>query len=406
VISFEDFSDPDLVSIISDVFNHLYGEPPVESSKIIQDSKQWESAMSIRALRDFDVLNQEKSILGIGAGTEVLSYYLTKFAKQVFVTDRYLDAGEWSDVAPIWMLTDPGKFAPYTFEKDRMVVQHMDGRLLDYPDNTFDGIYSSGSIEHFGGFDEIANASYEMGRVLKPGGILTLSTEYRVVGPPGGKGWSQQTLVLSEEDLLKYIVDASGLELVDDLDITLSPATVETKRDLATFLSAVKYPTSDEDISNAYPNLVLSNEGYVFCSVHLTLRKPDNYPIKDNAWAAPSEETKAMIEREKQEAVSRMQGEFSKGMGTAKLSKGFQHLRNEDIVALEYQINQLRRFTLTGDEKVSNMPLVNKSRLLGFVVKTFYRFRNFGKILLQETIVFGQIADILKKIYQLSAEDE
>ena len=45
------------------------------------------------------------------------------------------------------------------------------GRLR-YPDDTFDGIFSSGSIEHFGDLQDVANAAYEMGRVLKPGGVL------------------------------------------------------------------------------------------------------------------------------------------------------------------------------------------------------------------------------------------
>ncbi len=70
-------------------------------------------------------------------------------------------------------------------------MQHIDGRWLRFPDETFDGIYSSGSIEHFGGLDFVANAAFEMGRVLKPGGVLTLSTEFKIAGPPAATAGTQ-----------------------------------------------------------------------------------------------------------------------------------------------------------------------------------------------------------------------
>lgn len=52
-------------------------------------------------------------------------------------------------------------------------VQQADVRALPFPDNSFDGYWSLGVIEHFfDGFDSIAQ---EMWRVLKPGGYLFLT---------------------------------------------------------------------------------------------------------------------------------------------------------------------------------------------------------------------------------------
>lgn len=79
------------------------------------------------------------------------------------------------------------------------------------PDNTFDGIFSSGSIEHFGSWSSIADSAFEMGRVLKPGSVMTVSTEYCIGAPPGGEGWDGLRF-FSRERLLRYIVEASGLE--------------------------------------------------------------------------------------------------------------------------------------------------------------------------------------------------
>lgn len=52
-------------------------------------------------------------------------------------------------------------------------IQYGDVRKLNFPNNTFDGYWSLGVIEHFfEGFDPIAK---EMFRVLKPGGYLFLT---------------------------------------------------------------------------------------------------------------------------------------------------------------------------------------------------------------------------------------
>ena len=304
VCELEDFSDAELVDIMRDVFRHEIRHFTPEFPKGAEYRKYWEIAMSVRALRYFGVLRRDALILGVGAGTETTGFYLTNQVGQVFVTDLYLDSGTWENFAPGFMLAEPEKVAPYDFERDRLVVQHMDGRVLRFPDNTFDGIFSSGSIEHFGGLGFIANSAYEMGRVLKPGGMLTLSTEYLISGPPGGIGW-EGCVLFSRENLTRYIVEASGLELVDDLNTDLSDATLTSKRDLTMYIEESdaymarqgRYPRAGEIVWSKYPHLVLVHQGYVFCSVHLTLRKPDSYPAAPNEWARPTEATRTAISR-------------------------------------------------------------------------------------------------------------
>ena len=259
--------------------------------------------MGIRALRHFGALRPGSVILGVGAGTEVTCFYLTEHVGQVFATDLYLSAGASADVPLSQMLIDPAVFAPYPFDRTRLVVQHMDGRLLDFPDDSFDGIFSFGSIEHFGSLDFIANAAYEMGRVLKPNGVLALATKFKISGPPDGDGWGPDTFILSADRLNHHIVDASGLEPVDPLDTFISEQTMLTKRDLLTVLTntigSVDWPVK---LANR-PSTILVHEGYVFCSIHLALRKSEAYPITDNAWAKPSWTTVAAVEEAKQLAL-------------------------------------------------------------------------------------------------------
>jgi FkbM family methyltransferase len=298
VCEIEDFADPELVGYIREVCAQKAAFFPPDFPAGYEARKDWEVAMSVRALRHFGALHPDAVVLGVAAGTEDTIFYLTRHARQVFVTDRYLGAGAWGQVAPVAMLVDPGFLAPFDFDPNRLVVQHMDGRSLRYPDETFDAVFSSGSIEHFGELLDVAYAAYEMGRVLKPGGVLVLSTEFKIDGPPEGIGWPGDALMLSAENLRRYIVEASGLEPVDDLETDLSEPTLATARDISQAvlnhdrrLNGVGSRGVPEYALWDFPHLVMSHGGYEFTSVHLTLRRPAQWPAVDNAWARPPRET-------------------------------------------------------------------------------------------------------------------
>ena len=86
----------------------------------------------------------------------------------------------------------------------------MDGRHLEFPDDTFDVAYSLSSIEHFGGIEGAAQTMREMARVLKPGGMLALATEYVIAGPP-----HEETFQPAE---IAALIAQSGLALVEPID--------------------------------------------------------------------------------------------------------------------------------------------------------------------------------------------
>ncbi|MFN2592305.1 MAG: methyltransferase domain-containing protein, partial [Candidatus Dormibacteria bacterium] len=291
----EDFADPELANIIRDINGHEIALLPDEFPGGQEHRKDWEMAMAVRALREFGALGPESVLLGVAAGSEHTLFYLTRHARQVFATDRYYAPSEWGPDAPTSMLLEPELCAPFAIDRNRLVVQHMDARDLRYPDETFDGIFSSGSIEHVGELMDVAHAAFEMGRVLKPGGILSLSTEFLLAGPPGGLGWPGRILFFSRDNLLKFIVEGSGLELVDTLTTDVSPATLGTQRDIAIAIESRSARREEREALPAfehrtwdYPHLVMLASGYCFCSVHLALRKPTGYPVTDNEWARPT----------------------------------------------------------------------------------------------------------------------
>lgn len=233
------------------------------------DRKAWEVAIALEALAAGGCIRPDAVILGVGAGFEPTIFHLSTRVKQVIATDLYESPGVWSDWCPTDMLTNPAKFAPagVAYDLDRIDVRHMDGRaLVGIEDESVDGVFSSGSIEHFGTWDDIAQAAREIGRVLKPGGLASISTEFKVNAMPGD-GW-EGVMLFDREKLFKYLVEPSGLALYDNpgLDgLHPDPATIATT-----------FPLHDMVVYKKFPPVsgMLLEHGYQFTSVHIALVKP------------------------------------------------------------------------------------------------------------------------------------
>lgn len=275
----EDFGHRDLLPVLRRVFAHELERFGRSYPRGVEYRKHWEVAMAVRALKVGNVLRPGAEVLGVGAGGEPTIFFLTNHVSRVFATDLYLAAGEWSEQAPPLMLTDPGRLWPPTakWQLRRLVVQHMDALDLRYDDETFDGAFSSSSLEHFGKPEEMRQAVREIARVLKPGGVLSLSTEFRLEGPgPGLPG----VHLFSEQELREWIVGAADWELLSPLDLTLSD---ETRRTELPFSEGCADVTAHTQKFGAlyfhkldwsrYPHIVLRSGDHVWTSVHLALRK-------------------------------------------------------------------------------------------------------------------------------------
>lgn len=259
VFNIEDFSEPGVLRQMLNVFPGVCVDGQVLPSQYHR--KWWESVMALNALLDGGAIHEDARILGVGAGQEPLVFYLTDLVEQVFAVDLYADAGVWDHLAPPSMLINPlpaGWLPPAPcYDPRRLVVQHMDGCCLRFPDNFFDGLFSSSSIEHF---HDIQGAAQEMGRVLKPGGVLTLSTEFwlNAGSLDGFPGFMLFTPAL----LYDWIIAPSGCELVDVPDWSISDATLATEM------------TEEHAVSEGgWPHGVINHDGLLYTSVHLALRK-------------------------------------------------------------------------------------------------------------------------------------
>lgn len=272
-----DFADPELAALIREVLPHDAARFGPSFPRGREYRKHWEIAMAVRSMRAAGKLHPGAEVLGVGAGNEPTIFYLTTQVRRVFATDLYLAPG-WEESASAQMMTDPGRYWPGVWEPRRLVVQHMNALELQHPDDSFDAVFSSSSLEHFGDLEAVRRSLSEMRRVLKPGGLLSISTEYRVGGPgPGMPG-----VLMFDAEELAGLIAAGGWEPLDGLDLSVGPATLraplrfnDALADLARHTKAHGGDILFHKLDwSRYPHILLEHEGRTWTSVHLALLKP------------------------------------------------------------------------------------------------------------------------------------
>jgi SAM-dependent methyltransferase len=269
-----DFRHPELQPLIREVNNVGPEDPGYPIG--VEHRKGWEIAMTVRALRDLGAVKPEAEILGVGAGREPTIFWLTRHIRRVFATDLYLAGDEtWSvSDARVAMLVEPEKETNLAWNPRRLVVQHMDALQLRYPDHSFDGIFSSSSIEHFGGPTEIRRSVEEIYRVLKPGGVLALATEFALEGP----GQIAQTWLFDESLLRSVVLDGFDWQLASPLDLSVAPETLAAATD---FGKPLRRQIAERvgrvfggGAERAAPHVLLRYNAHLWTSVHVALVKP------------------------------------------------------------------------------------------------------------------------------------
>jgi SAM-dependent methyltransferase len=177
--------------------------------------KYWEYVHLIYGLEELCCLDPTAKVLSVGCGYEIPMLYLTGLVAHVDGIDLF----EGSDdiQAPLEAIEHDFRFPVDT---ERLTLQRMDARSLEFDDESFDLVFSLSSIEHFGGNPEAAKAMQEMGRVLRPGGIAAVATELVLNKLP-------HPFFFSLDELDLFVIRPSGLSLVEPIDLSLSPCLLE-----------------------------------------------------------------------------------------------------------------------------------------------------------------------------------
>ncbi len=182
------------------------------------DRKPWEFIEGIKGLERLGFLNKDMTGLGIGAGIEKPIYYLAKYCKKIIATDLYsMNDPAWVHTANADMISNPSKYAPFSYPKDRLEMLDMAGQDLKFESDTFDFVFSFSSIEHFGR-ENILKTMAEIERVLKPGGVACITTEYII-------NETSNDEYFNAEDLKRYMLDSHKMRLIEEIDYSLSHQT-------------------------------------------------------------------------------------------------------------------------------------------------------------------------------------
>jgi SAM-dependent methyltransferase len=276
-----DFDDPELLAMVREII-------PERDARAHVERKAWELAMVALFLRDVGRLSDGTEALAVGAGDERIVFWLANRIGRIVATDIY-GAGSFAErEALASMLTEPRAHAPFPYREERLEVRYMDARELNFPDESFDVVFSVSSIEHFGGPGDIARAAREIGRVLRPGGHAVIVTECFVNRHPLsaapvdfalrlaslGRLRRQATPrrragvdVLTAREIERSIVRPSGLALLQPLDKSMSAASYENVARLR------KGRDPEPETGSFYPHVLLRFRGSVFTSVCLAMQK-------------------------------------------------------------------------------------------------------------------------------------
>ena len=253
------------------------------------ERKAWEFAMLALFLEETGRMAETTEALAVGAGDERIVFWLANRLGRVVATDIYGQGDFAGREARTSMLDDPSAHAPFPYREERLEVRWMDARELDFPDESFDVVFSLSSFEHFGMPADIAAAAREMGRVLRPGGHAFVVTECFVhrhllnaapvdlavrlatLGRKRRRAGLRRRAVVVEvftaPELQRLIVEPSGLDLMQPLDLSLPES------------SRVNVTRTDEhglhpETGDYWPHVLLQADRSLFTSVALPLRKP------------------------------------------------------------------------------------------------------------------------------------
>lgn len=226
----------------------------IPTDKLSMHRKAYEFTQTLFGLERLGWLREDARILSVAAGHEALLYWLANRIGYLVASDRY--EAEWKAARAgegnADVVKRPEDFAPFPYRKDRLVFAKMDGRSLGFRDGSFDVAYSLSSIEHFGGFEGARDAVDEMARVVAPGGLVVVATEYLLSGPR-----THETFPPEE---IHALARRPGLELVQPID-----ERVGERYDIAVVdLRTNPYQT---------PQLVVRDNDTVFTSVMMFLKR-------------------------------------------------------------------------------------------------------------------------------------
>lgn len=164
---------------------------------------------------------QDKIVCEMGARNGHFGSYLTAFAKEVYISDYFQ---EWTDSLPGFEKAS-ADWKAASSRPEILFPSVQDITNLTYSDESCDIVIGSSVIEHMWPQrtnDQGENVGdivgmQELGRVLRPGGLMLLSTD--MIDPTVTElHWISGTYYYNEVELIRRIVEPTGCAFVGPVD--------------------------------------------------------------------------------------------------------------------------------------------------------------------------------------------
>jgi SAM-dependent methyltransferase len=165
LVSAAQFYEPEFVRLVQ----HL-------GLEAVLDRKIWEYCFIVNVIERYAATGPGTRGLAFGCGKEFVSSVLAAKGSNILATDYVEQSHNWQahSLEDLFSAVHIDRAA---FD-ERVRFQHLDMNEI-YPDLTgFDFLWSTGSLEHIGGYDKGLAFVENAMRCLKPGGIAVHTTEF------------------------------------------------------------------------------------------------------------------------------------------------------------------------------------------------------------------------------------
>jgi SAM-dependent methyltransferase len=156
------------------------------------DRKHWEKAAIAVLVEAMGYYSEQSKGLGLGVAQENLLYLLGNHCGHIVGIDLYAPKFSRAGMS----IRDVYDGSPFAYRRERLEILAMDMRALDFPDATFDFVWSVSSVEHLESVEQVATTFREIERVLKPGGYAFITTEWNLV--PGNAVYQSHSILFDE----------------------------------------------------------------------------------------------------------------------------------------------------------------------------------------------------------------
>lgn len=222
------------------------GLPTTGSARLTK--KYWEYTHVVYGLKQLGCLQPAARALSVGSGFEIPFFYIANQVEHAAGIDLFEGVTDLPAAAE-----HTERYVAFPVRLGCFTLQRMNARQLEFPDNSFDIVFSLSSIEHFGGSRAAAQAMHEVGRVLKPGGVAAIATELIL------NGVRDPNFFLPEQ-FAESVIRPSGLSVIGDIDFSISADLLDTA------------PQVGE--TRRQPYIAVYGGRALFTSIMVFLRKP------------------------------------------------------------------------------------------------------------------------------------